>query len=814
MAQTEADGTRLTGVEAIPQVIRRLTLTEKAALCCGQLSFQTHGVPRLGIPPLIMADGHNGINIFHLMGNYAPHAMERAGLDRGAAGPIVARLRRAGRPAVEALWRGEYDAVVPEAQAETQRPVLEALAHELQQELPVSGLPTCFPTGIVAGASWDSELATEYGRAVALESLAFGMDIMLGPNVNIHRDPLGGRVFESYSEDPYLTGRIAVRYIQGVQKEGVAAVVKHFAANNQETSRLGGEQKISERALREIYFPAFKAAIQEGGCWMVMSAYNRINGEACALSRRLLTGVLRDEWGFRGFVVSDWGAAYDRVAALQAGNDLEMPGPLDPAPIVRAVNVGQLAETVLDERVAAILGILVRLPGFLGRERPPLDRDHSRRIARRLATDGMVLLRNQGEALPFTAGKLTVFGANARDPIATGQGSAGVVSPTPVSVLEGLAARFGADNVVFEGAVQAAGLAVVCIGAGSGEASDRATMALPESDMDLVRKIAGECRQHGVRCLILLNVCAPVEIADWVGEVDAVLLTWMAGMEIGHAVADVVSGDVCPSGKLPLTWPRYYRDAPTSPYFPGEFGETVYGEDIFVGYRYYDTAGVDPLYEFGFGLSYTQFELSDLRLSADTVDVDAGGELTVGVDVVNTGSRTGREVVQLYVRDVRSSVRKAAKELKGFNKVELKPGQKTTVNYTLGRDDLAHYDTRRGCWCVEPGLFEVQVGTSSRDIRCRTRFRAVGLNPYALNMGTGMARILQDDKARAVLGKYLPAAVLADPGLAAMAASMPDVSLERVWSGRIAVHLKDLDAQEVADIRNRIARELADLEVD
>jgi beta-glucosidase len=339
-------------------------------------------------------------------------------------------------------------------------------------------------------------------------------------------------------------------------------------------------------------------------------------------------------------------------------------------------------------------------------------------------------------------------------------------------------------------------------------------MALPEEDTQLVRRVAAACRRHGKRSLVILNVCAPVEIADWVDEVDAVLLAWMAGMEIGHAVADVVSGDVCPSGKLPLTWPRQYRDAPTAPFFPGEFAETVYGEDILVGYRYYDTAGVAPLYEFGFGLSYTSFELGNLRLGAETLNVDAGETMNVDVDVSNTGPCKGREVVQLYIHDVRSSVRKAAKELKGFRKIELAPGEKKTVRFMLGGDDLAHFDSRRGRWCVEPGLFEIQAGTSSRDIRLRARFRATGYNPYAYGMHTPICRILADRHARAVLEKYLPAGALADRELAELAACLPYTPLNLAWHKHFSVLLEDRGADEVAAIHDRIAAELAAIEPD
>ena len=815
---TGSENVRLKDESSIPAVIEHMSLWEKSAMCAGRLTFETFGVERLGVPKLVMADGHNGVNIFHLFHNYLSHSLESIGQEPKQARELDRQIRHGGGKALMALlkaeWKDSQTGSFLEKLLPKHEKLLTALSEELKKEIPEAGLPTCFPTGIVAGATWDPELAFEYGRAVAKESKAFGMDIMLGPNVNIHRDPLCGRVFESYSEDPFLTARIGVGYIQGVQDEDVAAVVKHFVANNQEHERLGGEQKISERALREIYLPAFQAAIQEGGSWMVMSAYNRVNGEACCLSRRLLTDILRGEWGFKGFVVSDWGAAYDRVAALQAGNDLEMPGPLDPEQIVLAVRRGELQESVLDERVANILRITLKLPAFMGTERPELDRAYSTDVARRLAADGMVLLKNESGALPCAQGRIALFGGNAREPIATGTGSAGVVSPYVVSVEEALEARYGESNITFDSLDEAADLAVVCVGVGSGEGSDREHMRIRESDVELIKRVAADCRQKGMKTAVVLNVCAPVELADWIDDVDAVLLTWMAGMEMGHAVADVLSGDVNPSGKLPLTFPRRYNDAPTALTFRGEFSETVYGEDIFVGYRYYDTAGVEPIYEFGHGLSYTTFELSGLELSADTLDLDGEDSLTVTVDIVNTGKVGGKEVVQLYIHDVRSSVRKAEKELKGFEKVGLDAGEKKTLTFIIGRDALSHYDSRRQKWCVEPGRFEVLVGTSSRDIRVRAEFRAAGYNPYAYGMSTPVGRIMCDAKARTILLRYLPEEALNDPTMKDMVELTPLVSWEAAWREHLAQHLGDQSQEEMEIIREKILAEFSSIEVD
>jgi len=720
--QGEASGVRLTGEDSIPQVVASMTLLEKAKVCGGALPFETHAVERLGIPKLVLADGHNGINIYHLLRNYVAHARESLGPD-GAEGPSFADLRRTGRAGLQALLAGDLESEALGSMMPEHRQFLAALSEEMRRQVPAAGLPSCFPTGIVMGATWDPHLVAECGGAAAREARAFGMDVLLGPNVNIHRDPLCGRVFESYSEDPYQTARIGVGYIRGVQEEGVAAVVKHYVANNQEHERRGVNEKIAERALREVYFPAFRAAVQEGDSWMVMSAYNKVNGEACAMHRRLLTDVLRGEWGFSGFVVSDWGAAYDRIAALQAGNDLEMPGPLDPQQIVEAVKSGQLAEGVLDERVTAILRILVKLPAFQGPERPELDRACSSRIARTVATDGMVLLKNESDTLPLKQGRLAVFGANAEQPISTGGGSAGVISPYVVSLAEGLAARYGKDNVVLGELPDDVDIAIVAVGQVSAEGADRQTMDLDPSDVRLIRDTARACRRKGRKCVVVLNVCAPVEMADWVDEVDAVLLAWLAGMEIGHALADVISGDVCPSGKLPLTIPKRYKDAPTCLNFPGEFGEVIYGEGIFVGYRYYDAVEVTPLYEFGYGLSYTRFEISNLALSADRLGAAGSDALGVAVDVTNVGPCAGKEVVQLYVHHPESTVRRPPRELKGFAKVALAPGETKIVRFTLNPDMLGYYDTPNQRWCTEPGEVQVLVGCSSRDIRATGKLR-------------------------------------------------------------------------------------------
>ncbi len=726
---TTQDGSanvRLTATDSIAAVIEEMTLLEKARLCGGALPFETHGVERLGIPRLLMTDGHNGINSHHLLGNHVHRVADRLGLDKSRIHAMMVLLHEKGADGIRALASGVVDAAEWAEELDAPEAFVRGVAEAFREELPEAGLPSCFPPGIVMGATWDPDLIAECGAAVAAEARAFGLDILLGPNVNIHRDPLCGRAFESYSEDPHLSAEIGVGYIRGVQEEGVAAVVKHYVANNQEHERLGVDEQITQRALREVYFPSFRRAIVDGDCWMVMSAYNKVNGTACALNRWLLTEVLREEWGFSGFVVSDWGAAYDRIEALRAGNDLAMPGPLDPQQIVDAVESGRLDESVLDERVRCILGVMLRLPAFAGDPKPALDRKRSMRVARKVAAEGVVLLKNDAGALPVCEGRVAVFGENSTAPIATGTGSAGVVSPHEVSVLEGLAARFGEENVTFGELPDDAALAVICVGAISGEGRDRESLDLAPEDVGLILDVGARCREAGTPSVVILNVCGPVTMADWVDEVDAVLLGWLGGMEMGNAVAAVLAGDVCPSGKLPLTFPRRRQDTPAFLNFPGEFGRVVYGEGIFVGYRYYDTADVAPQYPFGHGLSYTTFELSGLAVSADTLDLDARGKLSVSVDVANTGGCRGKEVVQLYVRHEDGTIRKPDKELRGFAKVDLGPGEATTVRFEITGDALAHYDGRREQWCVEPDAYEVLVGVSSRDIRSTANFKAEG----------------------------------------------------------------------------------------
>jgi len=804
---------KLTGVESIPSVIEAMALEEKVRLVVGAKAFETWPVARLGIPAVVPLDGHNGITMHQLVTNLADRVLARQEMASAGLGILFSLYTTLGTDGLDALLAGTLDPERIESLPPEQATFVQDLGQEIEAFLPPEGLPTCFPPGIVMGATWNPALVGECGAAVAKEARAYSVDMLLGPNVNIHRNPLGGRVFESYSEDPYLASQIVVDYVRGVQGEGVAADVKHFAANSQETHRHGINEIIPERALREIYFPAFRAAIQEGGCWTVMSAYNKINGHDCAMNRWLLTEVLREEWGFTGMVVSDWGAAYDRVEALLAGNDLEMPGPQDPQVILDAVVQGVLPEAVLDERIANILGVWVKLPAFQGKERPALDRALSSRLARAIAVEGAVLLKNRNGALPFSSETIAVLGENAIHPLPTGGGSAGVTSPYVVSLLEGLEARFSQDRVHYGAIPVEAGAAIVSAGVHSREGADRTSLRLAEADVALIHDTARTCRERGIKLVVVLNVCGPVEVAEWIDEVDAVLLIWLGGMELGHAAAALLAGDENPSGKLPLTFPRRYQDVPSYLNFPGESGAVWYGEGIFVGYRYYDAVDIQPQFPFGHGLSYTSFALSNLRLSAEALDVDRDETLQVSVDVTNTGDRPGQEVVQLYLSDVQSTLHKPPKELKGFRKVALAPGETQTVELTLDRRALAHWDPAEHAWCVEPGVFQVLVGVSSDDIRLKGEFTALGLNPYRYGPRTAIGQVMGDPRARDVLVNALRAEGGTLPARLTSFVLAPQFPLQTVLPRMLAEALPSKSEAQRAEVEQRIYEALGEIEV-
>lgn len=706
-----------------------LTVEQKAALCLGADIWHTAAVP--GVASIMLADGPHGLR-----------AQPGAGDHAGIGGSLPA---------------------------------------------------TCFPTAAALASSWDPELAREIGVALGVEARAQGVAVVLGPGVNIKRSPLCGRNFEYLSEDPHLAGVLAAALVTGIQSRGVGTSVKHFAANNQETDRLRVSAEVDERTLREIYLPAFEHVITRARPWTVMCAYNKVNGTYASQHHWLLTTVLREEWGFDGVVVSDWGAVADRVAALAAGLDLEMPpnrGVSDRA-IVDAVADGSLDEAVLDRTVARMRLLVERAgdpaPGAT------FDEAAHHALARRAAADGIVLLRNEGHdpedrILPLhDSPSLTVavIGELARTPRYQGAGSS-QVNPTRLDVpLDELAAALPQATVSFapgypldglpdraladEAVALAAGADVVVAvlglpAAAESEGFDRTHIDLPLAQTMLLSRLAGT----GVPVVVALANGGVVRTDPWEHRVAAVVECWLGGQAGGGALADVLTGVTDPGGRLAETVPLRLADTPSHLNFPGEQGHVRYGEGVFVGYRGFDALDRPVAHPFGHGLSYTEFSYSGL-----TVDVD-GADVTVGATVTNTGGRAGREVVQLYVGDPESSVARPPAELRGFAKVALEPGEARTVSFALHARDLSFWSTRDGGWVLEAGEFEISVGASSRDLRlCRTITVDAPARRRPLTAGSTLQEWLADPDGGPALRAAAGPGVLGDEELLRVIGNFP-----------------------------------------
>ncbi len=648
---------------------------------------------------------------------------------------------------------------------------------------------TAFPIATVLASSWDTDLVTQVGEAMGNEVLEYNADVLLAPGMNIQRDPLCGRNFEYYSEDPLVTGKMAAAMVNGIQSNGVGTSIKHFAANNQETNRMSVNTIVSERALREIYLKGFEIAVKESQPWTVMSSYNRINGQYASESKDLLTTILRDEWDFQGYVMTDWGGGSDVVAQMNAGNDLIMPGQKDQVTaIIEAVKSKKLDEKVLDTNVERILSIMVKSPkykGYKASNKPNLTK-HAQ-ITRKAATDGMVLLENKDATLPLQNIKtVAAFGTTSYEFIAGGTGSGDVNEAYTVSLIDGiknggmvvntdladtyaayikdarakqgkpknwLAALLGAKDPVaemdlaiknIEKAAATSDIALITIGRNSGEGGDRkpepGDFYLNDVEKTLIKNVTKAFHAKGKKAVVILNVGGVVETKSWSTIPDAVLCAWQPGQEGGNSVVDVLTGAVNPSGKLAISFPVDYADAPSSKTFPGhsiegETGneadlsgfsfmsrvpwETTYDEDIYVGYRYYNTFNVPVAYEFGYGLSYTNFEYAAMELNKQTLE----DELEVTVTVTNSGNTSGKEVVQLYVSSPGVSMEKPKSTLIAFGKTkELAPKQSETLTFTIRKSDLASFDVNTSNWVVEAGKYTLNAGSSSTQLHLSSDF--------------------------------------------------------------------------------------------
>jgi beta-glucosidase len=646
---------------------------------------------------------------------------------------------------------------------------------------------TAFPVGTLLASTWDVDLVNKVGKAIGNEVLEYGADVLLGPGMNIHRNPLCGRNFEYYSEDPYITGKMGAAMVNGVESEGVGTSIKHFAANNAETNRNSLNTNISERALREIYLEGFRIAVQEGQPWTVMSSYNMINGIYTSENPELLTNILRKDWGFKGFVMTDWFGGKDPVAQMIAGNDMIMPGtPEQIKTIVNAVKDGKLDEKIVDRNVEKILNIMLQSPRFKGYKysnKPDL-KAHAE-VTRQASSEGMVLLKNDNNSLPFGTGikNISAFGNTSYEIITGGTGSGKVNNAYSISLIDGLQnsgyklnedilslyanylklskavrpqtrgfmAMMGSKQIeelsvnqdIINGMADVSDAAIITIGRNSGEGSDRVNakgdFQLTDSEQQLIKNVSVAFKAKGKKTVIILNVSGVIETASWRDLPDAILLAWEGGQETGNSIADIISGKVNPSGKIATTFPVSYEDVPSSKTFPGKEltseksddqsplssfmrvrpAVVTYEDGIYVGYRYYETFKVKPAYEFGFGLSYTNFTYSNLKLSSQKFT----GNITVTVDIKNSGVVAGKEVAELYLSAPSVKLDKPSLELKGFAKTKLlQPGESQTLTFIIDSRRLSSFDPASSSWIAEAGKYEVKIGASLKDIRQSSTF--------------------------------------------------------------------------------------------
>lgn len=699
----------------VEDALSRMTVEEKIAILHAQSKFSSAGVPRLGIPSLWMTDGPHGIR-------------------------------------AESLW------------------------DDWSQAGWTTDSCTAFPALTCLAATWDKNMSALYGKSIGEEARYRNKNVLLGPGVNIYRSPLNGRNFEYMGEDPYLSSQMVVPYIKGVQQNGVATCVKHFALNNQETDRFNVNVNVDDRALYEIYLPAFKAAVQQGGTWTIMGAYNKYKEEQACHNQYLLKKILRDEWGFKGVVISDWGGVHDTKQAIFNGLDLEFGTWTDgmklntanaydnyylARPYLNMIKNGEVGTEELDQKVRHILRL--EFLTAMNRNKPfgSMGTPEHSDAGRQIAEAGIVLLQNKNQVLPINLSKtkkIAVIGENAIKMMTVGGGSSSLKARYEITPLEGLKKRIGSQAEIvyargyigdadgkFDGVETGQNLAdhrtpaeltaeacqlaqsadyVIFIGGlnkseyQDSEGADRKELGLPYNQDQLISALAKINKN-----LVVINISGNAVAMPWINEVPAVLQGWYLGSESGNALAAVLVGDVNPSGKLPFTFPKKLEDSPAHYYheFPGKDGEVTYKEGIFVGYRWFDKHHIKPLFPFGYGLSYTTFKYG--KLIADKKDMNADGTMTFSIDVTNTGNREGSEIVQLYIHDAKSTLPRPEKELKGFEKVALQPGETKTVSFTIDKSALSFFDPVKHAWVAEPGDFEAEAAASATDIKSKITFK-------------------------------------------------------------------------------------------
>lgn len=707
--------TRLTKKEDIQRILDEMDIDEKLYLLAGRTVFSGGGNPKYGIPYPLFLDGGTGFNSEQMRMETVFKAIEERD---GILNPDNFKTSLDGFLVtidIDSKWK------TPELFTEDEKKLYERSKEIADTIRPSDGIFGCYPSGMLLGATMNPEVVESCGEAVGREASACNIDVLLGtPNVNIHRDPRSGRLFEGYSEDPYLVSKLAPKFVSGVQSTGVVANVKHFAANNQETDRMGVNEIISERALQEIYFPGFKACVQ-AGCKTVMS---------------------------------DWGAVYHRKDALLAGNDVVMPGPREISSLKSALKNHEISEDMVDEACKNYLNVVLDMPVVKGRKYDKIDPEYSMKRAYEAVIEGVTLLKNNG-ILPFNLkSKVSFYGQRSKKFLEYGSGSAAVITTLSTNVFDSAAEIIGNEQVEFEKVNPDTSAIVVTVGVSGHEGADRTSMDICTDDKILLEKAISDGRNNDIPVVLILNIAAPVNITDYADSLDAIICIYIPGMAGGKAAADILFGKVNPSGKLPLSYPKRYADVPSSINFPGEYMEVNYGEGIYVGYRYYEKKGIEPLFPFGFGLSYTKFELTNLS-APEVIHLDKN-DFELKVDIENIGEYAGSEVVQLYVSDLVSTLDKPIKELKEFQKIFLESSERKTISFTLKKSDFSSYDSRLKEFVTEPGEFNVMIGTSSQDIHFTHKVLVVCENPYGLNEKIEISKLMTNETALKILKTHLP----------------------------------------------------------
>lgn len=695
---------QLKDTDSISAVIAAMTPEEKAAFVSGSgmnnaekvvgAAGSTVAIPRLGIPQIVFADGPVGVRL--------------------GAGPTGGEKRFA----------------------------------------------TGFPVSVAMAATWDPSIIRRVGGAIGNEARQYGVDLMLGPAINIQRNPLNGRNFEYFSEDPLLNAMITADYINGMQAEGVGAVLKHFAANNQETRRQTINEIISNRALREIYLPGFEYAMEKAQPWAVMSSYPAINGTPSSQNSWLLKEVLRKQWRFNGFVMSDWYAVTDPVSALLNGNDLNMPGGLlendtpflsrniDPKEVVlEALKSGKITQSQIDENIRNILKVVLKTHRFNDGNAAGISESvNYSALARQVAADSMVLLKNDEQTLPMKASlRVATFGRNVSNFFVMGGGSAEVninpdhlvtlsqgltgVGMTLISQMDGQMLDEQTNDATIARAAQQSDIALISVGRNSSEGADLYSMAMHADEVAMIEKVASIFHQQNKKVVVLLNIGSPIEVATWESNADAILLTWLPGEQAGNAIADILTGKVNPSGKLPLTFPKRLEDSPGFGNYPGNAKTVIYGEGIYVGYRYFDTRRIAPMYPFGYGLSYSKVSYGKVSPENPVFNIDKQNSIDINISLRNTSHVDTKEVVQLYVHDNASRLDRPYQELKAFDKVTLRAGEEKRVTFKLDKRAFSYFDPDKNDWLLEPGPFTLHIGSSSSDIRAKVPLMVTSSTP-------------------------------------------------------------------------------------